>query len=107
MARARKAAAPAPPAAEPAALPWNVGPDGQRQYQEPDGPPAENRLTAEHYQAMQAVLDRIRILADAIPRAAHIGLNVDPHAAQTENHYVVVQRILALYPQPSKSPLEL
>jgi hypothetical protein len=104
MGRARKQPE-APPAAQPA-LPWQTGPDGMRVYVEPDGPPAVNPLTAEHYAALMQVLDRIRLLADSIPRAAHIGLNVDAHAAQTESHYVVAQRILAKYPPPAKHPLE-
>lgn len=106
MTKSRKPVPPAEPAT-PAKLPWEIGPDGQRVYQDPDGPPATCPLTAEHYQALVNVLDRIKILADAIPRAAHIGLNVDGHAAQTESHYVVAQRILAKYPPPAKSPLEL
>ena len=103
MARAKKPYAdPAPPPS----LPWTVAPDGSRVYPEPTGPPAQNPLTAEHYQAIQNCLERMALLADMIPRAAHIGLNVDAHAAQTERDFAIVQRLLAKYPAPAKSPLE-
>jgi hypothetical protein len=96
----------APPAVMPA-LPWQTAPDGSTVYAEPAAPPKANPLTAEHYVALQNVIERAQGLGDAIARAAHVGLNVDAHAAATASHYAIAQRILALYPPPSKSPLEL
>jgi hypothetical protein len=105
MARARKPAEPTP--APMPALPWQIGPDGQRVYDDPTGPPKANPLTADHYAALMKVFENMELLVDAIQRGAHVGLNVDSHAAATEAHYAAAQRILAKYPPPSKSPLEL
>lgn len=71
----------------------------------PAGAPKHNPLTAEHYAALMKVIERAEILEDAIQRAHHIGLDVGQHAAIHERNRAVAQRILAMYPQPSKHPL--
>lgn len=73
----------------------------------PTGPPKVNPLSAQHYAAAQKVLTNCEHLEDAIQRAYHIGLEVGAQAAQLQRDKAVVQRILAMYPQPAKHPLEL
>ncbi len=72
----------------------------------PTGPPKHNPLTAEHYAGLMKVLERSELLEDAIQRAHHIGLDVGSHAAMHERNTKVAKRILAMYPQPPKHPLE-
>jgi hypothetical protein len=64
-----------------------------------------NPLNADHYAAVNKVIERGQILEDAIQRAHHIGLDVGQHAATHEAHQAVAQRILAMYPPPAKHPL--
>jgi hypothetical protein len=71
----------------------------------PDGPPLENRLTAEDYAALQKVFANAELLEDAIQRAHHIGLDVGQHAAIHERNKAIAGRIRAMYPPPAKHPL--
>ncbi len=71
----------------------------------PNGPPKHNPLTAEHYAGVHKVIERGEVIADAIQRAFHIGLDVGAHAAQHETHQAVARRILAMYPPPPKHPM--
>jgi len=71
----------------------------------PEGPAKLMPLSAEDIDALLSVVQRGAVIADAIRRAHHIGLDVSAHAARHEMHQGVAQRILAMY-APPKLPIE-
>lgn len=72
----------------------------------PTGAPHLNPLTADDVAALTRVIQQGHMIADAIRRAHHIGIDVTAHAARHEMHQGVAQRIMAMYPPPDVSHLE-
>lgn len=80
----------------------------------PDGPPKFNPLTAEDYAALMKLNENLHLLADLLPRAHNVGLEVGMDekpqgspAATYEMHHGVMHRILKNFPPPATDPLSL